>query len=161
MSTHRSNSAALVALCALFAASGCTTAIALTEAGRGVSHIAGADTPGGCRLIGDVAIGVPPDAARPRTEGDLVILMRNKAAEIGASHVVLESSTRRTDASSIEYYMGRGIAYACPPSADEGMGEGAADEGAADEGIGDEGIGDEGIGDEGAGGEETDEDALP
>ena len=62
---------------------GCSTSIALTDAGSRVQHIPRTEIPAGCRLVGDVAIGIPPDAATPRTEEELSILMRNKAGQEG------------------------------------------------------------------------------
>ena len=100
------------------AASGCSTGITLTSAGERVRHIQAADTPIGCNLLGDVAIGIPPDAARPRTEEAMITLMRNKAGEQGATHVVVESSeSRRTEGEAEAHWVGRGIAYACDEDA--------------------------------------------
>jgi hypothetical protein len=92
---------------------GCSTSIALTDAGTRVQHIARTEIPPGCRLLGDVAIGIPPDAATPRSEEELSILMRNKAAEQGGTHVVTETSESQTDESGQPYYRGRGTAYSC------------------------------------------------
>lgn len=94
---------------------GCATGITLTDRGTRVTALSQADMPGGCRLVGDVTIGMPPDAARPRTEEQLQILMRNKAGEMGANHVVTEFSEQRTEAGAV-HYVGRGIAYACDAS---------------------------------------------
>ncbi|HHH27123.1 MAG TPA: hypothetical protein ENK57_02070 [Polyangiaceae bacterium] len=93
---------------------GCSTAIQLTDAGRGVQHVSRADMPTGCNLLGDIAIGIPPDAARPRTEEELHILMRNKTGELGGNHFVLDSMQEEQDASGAAYFRGRGIGYACP-----------------------------------------------
>ena len=92
MSSNRVVVALVVAL------AGCVGGIQLTERGSAVQHVTQAQMPGGCRLVGDVAIGLPPDAARPRTEEQLSMLMRNKAGEMGANHVVTETSEQRTDA---------------------------------------------------------------
>lgn len=99
----------LVATLAIAIATGCTTGIALTDRGSQVRRAADADLPPGCRLLGDVAIGIPPDAARPRTEEQLEMLMRNKAGEVGATHVIVEHSEDRG-----EHWVGRGRAYRCP-----------------------------------------------
>jgi hypothetical protein len=99
--------------------SACSTAIVLTDRGERVQQIQSADLPAGCRLLGDVSIGIPPDAARPRTEQELVYLMRNKAAERSATHVIVESSERQHDAATGDYYLGRGLAYTCPETREE------------------------------------------
>ncbi len=109
---------ALFVISALFA-SACSTAIVLTDRGEAVRKIEATDLPGGCRLVGDVSIGIPPDAARPRTEEELAFLMRNKAGERGATHVIVESSERQRDVATGDYYLGRGLAYTCPESARE------------------------------------------
>jgi len=93
---------------------GCSTALQLTDEGRAVRLVSRADMPTGCNLLGDVAIGIPPDAARPHTEEDLQILLRNKAGELGGNHVVTEMSQRHEDSSGQPYYRGRGTAFACP-----------------------------------------------
>lgn len=143
-------------LIGLALASGCSTGITLTSAGAGVEHIQAADTPVGCNLLGDVAIGIPPDAARPRTEETMITLMRNKAGEQGATHVVVESSeSRRTEGEAEAHWVGRGIAYACDedapssraPVEDRGAGGEETEEGASG-------------GDEEDTEEDTEEDAL-
>ncbi|MFK7987280.1 MAG: hypothetical protein AB8I08_14745 [Sandaracinaceae bacterium] len=104
----------LLALSA-FLSLGCSTGISLTSAGEGVRRVSAADAPTGCNLLGDVAIGIPPDAARPRTEEQLVILMRNKAGLLGGNHVVVDSTDERRDEGATEpHWVGRGVAYACP-----------------------------------------------
>ncbi len=108
----------LAALAALLV-TGCATGITLTERGSHVQNVSQADAPFGCELLGDVGIGIPPDAARPRTEDQLLTLMRNKAGEIGATHVVMDSSERRTGAGGEIYFVGRGRAYACREQHDE------------------------------------------
>ena len=122
-------------LALLLGLAGCSTAIQLTDQGQGVRHITRADMPGGCNLLGDIAIGIPPDAARPRTEEELHILMRNKTGELGGNHLVVDSAQQREDASGNPYYRGRGIGYACPEpeaAAEDGQTSGseAPDEGA-------------------------------
>ncbi len=92
---------------------GCVTGIGLTNRGSHVQNVSQADAPLGCELMGDVAIGIPPDAGRPRTEEQLVTLMRNKAGEVGGTHVVVDFSEQRTGAGGEPYYVGRGRAYAC------------------------------------------------
>ena len=106
----------LRSLVAALLATGCTLGISLTDRGTAVSEIAQADVPPGCTLVGDVAIGIPPDAARPRTEEQLVILMRNKAGEMGATHVVVVSRVPRGEGGSA-HYVGQGTAYRCDTSA--------------------------------------------
>lgn len=101
----------ILALSLLLAAS-CATTIQLTTSGNMVRNVTLAEMPTGCNLLGDVPIGIPPDAARPRTEEQLIILMRNKTAEMGGNRVVIESSHQ--DGSGPEaYWRGRGVAYAC------------------------------------------------
>jgi hypothetical protein len=78
-----------------------------------VQEVTAANVPPGCRLLGDVSIGIPPDAGRPRTEEQLVMLMRNKAAELGGTHVLVESREQRTEAGQ-QHYVGRGVTYVCP-----------------------------------------------
>jgi hypothetical protein len=92
---------------------GCGPGISLTDRGSRVAYLPGNDLPEGCQLVGDVAIGIPPDAARPSTEDQLVILMRNKAGEYGASHVAMDQSERREGAGNRIHYVGRGRAYTC------------------------------------------------
>lgn len=106
--------ASIVLLLSLSLATACATGIALTGEGQAVQHVPRTDIPVGCNLLGDIAIGIPPDAARPRTEEQLVILMRNKAAEHGGTHVIIESKSEQTGASGRSYWSGRGIAYDCP-----------------------------------------------
>ncbi|HJL19630.1 MAG TPA: hypothetical protein RMH99_28465 [Sandaracinaceae bacterium LLY-WYZ-13_1] len=101
------------------ALAGCATGITLTDEGEDVRHVQLADMPTGCNLLGDVAIGIPPDAARPRTEEQLHTLMRNKAGELGGTHVIVESTDERTGDTGEIYYAGRGVAYACPEAAME------------------------------------------
>jgi hypothetical protein len=108
-----------IPLAAVALLSGCATGITLTDAGEDVRHVQLADMPTGCNLLGDVAIGIPPDAARPRTEEDLVVLMRNKAGEMGGNHLIVESTDERTGQGGEPYYIGRGVAYACPEEAME------------------------------------------
>src|ERR1700753_4155961 len=106
----------LVLLSAL-AAGACPTAIALTDRGTQVVEIGATGTPDGCTMLGDVSIGVPPDAGHPGTETELVILMRNKAGRMGGTHVVVESRQRRDDGGGASHWTGRGRAYRCDPSA--------------------------------------------
>jgi hypothetical protein len=97
----------------VLAATGCSTGIVLTDRGARVHDVSPTDVPGGCTMLGDVSIGIPPDAARPRTEEQLVILMRNRAAESGATHVMVESRERRGTGVD-EHYSGRARGYRCP-----------------------------------------------
>lgn len=94
-------------------AAGCATGIVLTDPGARVQDVAPTEVPAGCEMLGDVSIGIPPDAARPRTEEELVTLMRNKAAESGATHVMVESREQRGTATE-PAYAGRARAYRCP-----------------------------------------------
>ncbi len=123
---------------------GCSTALTLTEEGRTVHEVSQADVPDGCRLMSNVVIGMPPDGARPRTEAELAILMRNKAAEVGGTHVVIEFREQRGTGDAA-YHVGRGTAYSCPEGASH-----APDEGETSGG-------EEGGGEEGGGGEEAPE----
>lgn len=108
------NAKSLVPLTSILLLTACATGITLTGGGAQVEYVSRADMPVGCNLLGDVAIGIPPDAARPRTEEQLVILMRNKAAELGGTHVIIDSKSQETAAAGEEYWRGRGVAYACP-----------------------------------------------
>jgi hypothetical protein len=101
---------------ALVVTSGCSTAIALTDSGRLVHVATDADLPMGCNLIGDVPIGTQADAARAATEDDLVILMRNKAGDLGGNHVVVDSKEPRGETEEGRHWVGRGRAYNCPPT---------------------------------------------
>lgn len=92
---------------------GCSTALQLTEEGSSVRHVTRADMPASCRLIGDVTIGIPPDAAQPHSEEELSILLRNKAGREGGNLVVTEMSERREDSTGEPYWRGRGSAYRC------------------------------------------------
>lgn len=66
-------------------------------------------------MLGDTSIGIPPDAGRPGTEAELVILMRNRAAQMGATHLLVESRQRHDDGEGREHWTGRGRAYRCEP----------------------------------------------
>lgn len=137
--------ASFVSVLSLALATACSTGITLTGGGERVQHVSPADVPVGCNLLGDVAIGIPPDAARPRTEEQLIILMRNKAAEIGGTHVIVDSKSREEGAGGEEYWRGRGVAYACPeetrpdPLEQTGGGEAPAEEPVEEEAPEDEG----------------------
>jgi hypothetical protein len=106
----------LVLMLTLVGAGACSTAIALTDRGTAVTEVGSTGMPDGCSLVGDVSIGIPPDAARPATEAELVILMRNKAGQMGGTHVLVESRVRRDDGGGRAHYLGRGRAYRCDPS---------------------------------------------
>ena len=148
------------------AALGCSSAIALTDEGQGVRRVTDAEKPGGCRLLGDVSIGVPPDAARPRTEEELILLMRNKAGEADGTHVVVDTTEQRDADTERPYWIGRGRAYACPeeqraPAEEETAGGDNAAEGAEGaEGEGPEGEGAEGEGAESEPERSPEEDAM-
>ena len=97
---------------------GCSTSIALTAGGQNVTAYSNTDLPSGCRVLGDVHIGIPPNAARPPTEDDLVILMRNDAAVQGGNGVLVESRREETDEEgNATHWVGRGRAYRCPEAA--------------------------------------------
>lgn len=96
-----------------FVLSACSTAITLTDRGSVVTEVGASGMPDGCTLIGDVSIGIPPDAGRPGTEAELVILMRNKAGQLGGSHVLVESRHREDDGGGAGHWIGRGRAYWC------------------------------------------------
>lgn len=114
-----------LAVALVVALMGCSGGIQLTERGTGVQQVTQAQMPGGCRLVGDVAIGLPPDAARPRTEEQLAMLMRNKAGEMGANYVVTETSEQRTEGGT-DHWVGRGVAYTCDASAEPATAGGEA-----------------------------------
>jgi len=94
----------------------CSTAIALTDRGTAVTEVGATGLPDGCTMLGDVSIGIPPDAGHPGTEEELVILMRNKAGQMGGTHVLVESRHRVEDSASSAHWTGRGRAYRCDPS---------------------------------------------
>jgi hypothetical protein len=109
-------SARVFLLFSALALGACSTAIALTDRGTTVTEVASTGMPDGCSLIGDVSIGIPPDAGHPGTEAELVILMRNKAGQLGGTHVLVESRTHRDDEGGEGHWVGRGRAYRCDPS---------------------------------------------
>jgi hypothetical protein len=109
-------SARVFLLFSALALGACSTAIALTDRGTTVTEVGATGMPDGCALIGDVSIGIPPDAGRPGTEAELVILMRNKAGQMGGTHVLVESRTHRDDDGPNGHWVGRGRAYRCDPS---------------------------------------------
>ncbi|MGE0784703.1 MAG: hypothetical protein AB7S26_03370 [Sandaracinaceae bacterium] len=134
---------------------GCTTGIALTDGGARVHHVQRVDMPAGCRVIGDVGIGIPPDAAMPRTEDELIVLMRNKTYEQGGNLVVLESAEQRdTNDDGEAFWRGRGTSFHCPDDAFEAPAEEGSSSGGeaggegADEGSGETGGDGEGDGDD-------------
>ena len=144
-----------LALASLVLATACSAGISLTERGTLVHNVSRVDLPTGCNLLGDVSIGIPPDAARPRSEEELMILMRNKAGELGGNHVILDQSSSHPGNQGELIWSGRGIAYACPQGdrgrdpltaggADEDGGGGAGEEGASGEGASGEGASGEG-----------------
>ncbi len=96
----------------LFGLGGCTSSISLTANGRGVNEVPQPDLPATCRLIGDVPVGISPDAATPPSRDDLVVLMRNKAGELGGDHVVIDFAEERGEEPRIRW-AGRGRAYNC------------------------------------------------
>ena len=96
-------------------ATGCATGVILTDEGERVVHTTQADMPGGCTVLGDVPVGVAADASHASTEDELVILMRNKAGESGATHVIIDTQEQRNTAEGAEpSWVGRGRAYNCP-----------------------------------------------
>lgn len=102
----------VVGVGAMFAL-GCGHELALTSAGTRVQHVDRAHLPDGCRVVGDVSIGIPPDAAVANSEAELSILMRNKAADMGADHIVIERTEPRPQAGGVTHYIGSGVAYTC------------------------------------------------
>ena len=94
---------------------GCAHQFALTAGGAAVQRVDRTHLPDGCRVVGDVSIGIPPDAAVAATEAELEILMRNKAAGMGADHIVVEQSELRPGADGVGHYVGSGSAYVCTP----------------------------------------------
>lgn len=112
----------------------CSTALQLTSEGEGVRHVSRVDMPTSCNLLGDVAIGIPPDAARPRTEEELSILLRNKTGRVGGNHVVTDMSEERHDSNGDPYWRGRGTAYACRDEVMSAPGDGERSAGGEDTG---------------------------
>lgn len=110
-------SARVALIVSALALGACSTAIALTDRGTAVTEVGPSGMPDACTLIGDVSIGIPPDAGHPGTEAELVILMRNKAGQMGGTHVLVESRTHRDDGGGEGHWVGRGRAYRCDPSA--------------------------------------------
>ncbi len=106
----------LLVLLSVLALCACSTAIALTERGTTVAEVGATGMPDGCTMLGDVSIGIPPDAGHPGTEEELVILMRNKAGQMGGTHVLVESRHRQDDGHDSAHWIGRGRAYRCDPS---------------------------------------------
>jgi len=107
---------AFLLLLSMLVLGACSTAIALTDRGTAVSEVGPTGMPDGCSLIGDVSIGIPPDAGRPGTEAELLILMRNKAGQMGGTHVLVESRQHHDDPHGEGHWTGRGRAYRCDPS---------------------------------------------
>jgi hypothetical protein len=100
----------------MLALGACSTALTLTDRGTTVTEVGSTGMPDGCSLIGDVSIGVPPDAGRPDSEAELAILMRNKAGQLGGTHVLIESRQRHDDGGGREHWTGHGRAYRCDPT---------------------------------------------
>lgn len=142
------------ALASLVLATACSAGISLTERGTLVHHVPRVDMPTGCNLLGDVSIGIPPDAARPHSEEELIILMRNKAGELGGNYVIVDQSSNHPGNQGETIYSGRGIAYACPQQA---RGRDPLTAGPPEES---EGGGEEGAGGDEGGGEEGGEEDL-
>jgi len=107
---------AVVGLFSVLVLGACSTAIALTDRGTTVTEVGASGMPDRCTMIGDVSIGIPPDAGRPGTEAELVILMRNKAGQMGGNYVLVESRHREDDGRGEGHWLGRGRAYRCDPS---------------------------------------------
>jgi hypothetical protein len=105
-----------LAILSVLALGACSTSIALTDRGTAVTQVGSTGMPDGCSLIGDVSIGLPPDAGRPGSEDELVILMRNKAGQLGGTHVLVESRQRHEDGGGEAHWSGRGRAYRCDPA---------------------------------------------
>jgi hypothetical protein len=120
-------------LCLLMFPLGCAHRIVLTAEGATVQTTDNADLALECRLLYDVSIGVPPDAARPRTEEQLLMLMRNKVGQSGGNVLVVDSTDARTEGASA-YYVGRGRAYRCPEQGADTNGPGAERAGETPEG---------------------------
>ncbi|MBO6938470.1 MAG: hypothetical protein JJ863_26110 [Deltaproteobacteria bacterium] len=145
---------------ALGLAAACTTGIQLTDKGERTRELSMTDLPGGCRLIGDVTIGLPPDAGRPPTREDLIKLMRNRAGQNGGNVVVVDFvEERNADDEDARHFVGRARSYLCPeeeessgndaPMEDDDAGDLDGedvgldeDEGGSDE-AGDDGVSDE------------------
>ncbi len=136
---------------ALGLAAACTTGIQLTDKGERTRELAMTDLPDGCRLIGDVTIGLPPDAGRPPTREDLIKLMRNRAGQNGGNVVVVDFvEERNPNDEDARHFVGRARSYLCPepeeesaggdaPIEDDMDGEGAGDLDDEDLGLDEEG----------------------
>lgn len=94
---------------------GCAHQFALTTGGTSVKLVERSQLPDGCRVIADVSIGIPPAAEIAATEDELRILMRNKAADVGADHLVIERTERLPGAEGADHFVGSASAYACAP----------------------------------------------
>lgn len=110
-----------VGLCAALAL-GCGHELVLTTGGTTVQRVERSALPDGCRVVGDVSIGIPPDAALARSEDELTILMRNKAADMGADHVVVERSEHRPVEGQPGTWVGSGVAYSCSHAGEHELG---------------------------------------
>lgn len=111
------NRATTFAFAFAFALAGCSTTIQLTAEGELVRVVSDAEIPGGCNLLGDVAVGIPPDAAQPPTRDELVSLLRNKAALNGATHLAVDQAQEHTGEAGMVWWRGRARGYACPAGA--------------------------------------------
>ena len=92
-------------------ASGC---IALTPGGTNVKYVTKAEAPKDCKLLGEVDVGAGAEGFGPQPTNmrDLKILMRNKAAELGANFLVIDHSDSENREQSTTY-SGSGRAYQC------------------------------------------------
>ena len=152
-----------LATCVLIGVIGCTTSISLTDEGTRVRHVMRGELPASCRVIGDIPIGIPPDAAQPPTEEDMIILMRNKAGAGGATHVIVDTSSHENLPSGDRAYRGRGTSYRCAAESSGGEETDGADTEDDDDSLeGDDSPDDDGSPDEDTGGdgESGEDDAL-
>jgi hypothetical protein len=145
---------------ALGLAAACTTGIQLTDKGEKTRELSMTDMPSGCRLIGDVTIGLPPDAGRAPTREDLIKLMRNRAGQNGGNVVVVDfAEERNPNDEDARHWVGRARSYRCPEP-EEGSSGGDApmeDDDDMGEPMDDDGAGE--LDDEDLGLDEEDEDA--
>lgn len=123
---------------ALGLAAACTTGIQLTDKGERTRELSMTDMPSGCRLIGDVTIGLPPDAGRPPTREDLIKLMRNRAGQNGGNVVVVDfAEERNPNDEEARHWVGRARSYTCPePEEDSSGGDAPMEDDAMDEEMG-------------------------
>ena len=95
--------------------------ISLTPGGTSVKYVTKAEAPKECKLLGEVdigsgAMGFEPQATNMR---DAKILMRNKAAEMGANFLVIDD-IESENGEHTKTYSASGRAYLCTDGSADG-----------------------------------------